>query len=819
MPKNSDERPTADNRLAHEVQIGEDGISQLTPYFDACARRGTYAALGVIQMTVDDELFRDRLPTYLTRFVGRRREIAELEGMLQSPGLVTVCGVGGVGKTRLAIEVARRRSAATVGGPGAADGVYWVPLTEVVGPAELPVAVGLAIGLPGLSGADPMAAVMSALRESHALLVLDNCEHLAADCAELVAGLRAACPNLVVMATSQVALGVDLEQVFAVPPLGGEAHSDLRGNDATDLFIERATAVAAGYPLTAANAEAIGRICRRLDGLPLAIELAASWIRVLSARDLLSQLEEAMQAPGSSGVGVAERHRSMRAVLDGSWQWLSGQDREVLAGLAVFVGGFTRQAAEAVTGASLASLATLVERSLIQRLPDTVGGTRYHVHELVRSYALERLADAGQQAVDAARMRHFDYFVRLSDGYEESWDTPVEPELHNPLAADAANFDAAMLWALDHADPERALRIMDTMAAFWLYSSTSFTTRRDSLVRALALPWNPCGPAAIRTRAKALNQRAFHLAPDDPSAATALFTEGLALMQQAGDQAGVAASLRGCATVCAQTGDAAGARRYSMEARAICRAVGDRQGELWCRFGLAWAAFVAGDFAEARALFTEAKAGFEGQNAPFGAYASLVWLADLSRVEGNWAAAVEAYRQALDRIRAHRFTVHGVDLLDSLALAAAALGHFEASARLFGAAESWFDTHGAEIRTAFDKDAHHQAVRTVRFRLGDDAWAQAHTAGRRLTSAQALELAEEVIHELTVALNVRQVGLTDRELEVLQLLRLGLGNADIADRLVLSQRTVHSHVRSIFTKLGVTTRTAAVHEATRLNLI
>jgi predicted ATPase/DNA-binding CsgD family transcriptional regulator len=779
---------------------------------------GTYAALGVTQMTVDSELFRDRLPTYLTRFVGRKRDIGELEGLLQSPGLVTVCGVGGMGKTRLAIEVARRRSASTVPGPGM-DGVYWVPLTGVVGSAELPVAVGLAIGLPGLSGADPLGAVMSALREAHALLVLDNCEHLAADCAELVAGLLTACPHLVVMATSQVALEVDLEQVFAVPPLGGEAHGDLRRTDATDLFIERATAVATGYPLTAANAEAIGQICRRLDGLPLAIELAASWIRVLSARDLLSQLEEAMQAPGSSGLGVAERHRSVRAVLDGSWQWLRDQDRSVLAGLAVFVGGFTRQAAEAVTGATLATLATLVERSLIQRLPDTVGGTRYHVHELVRSYALERLADAGQQAVDAARMRHFDYFVQLSDGYEQSWDTPIEPELRNPLAADAANFDAAMLWALDQGDAERALRIVDAMFAFWLYSSTSFATRRDRLLRALALPWNPSGPAAIRTRAKALNQRAFHVAPDDPTAATALFTEGLALMQQAGDQAGVAASLRGCATVCAQTGDAAGARRYSMEARTICRAVGDRQGELWGCFGLARAAFVAGDFAEATKLFTEAKAGFEGQNALFGAYASLVWLADLSRVEGHWAAAVKAYRQALDRMRAHRFTVHGVDLLDGLALAAAALGHFEASARLFGAAASWFDTHGAEIRTALDKDALDQAVRTLRFRLGDNAWAQAYAGGRGLTFAQALELAEEVIHELAVALDRRQVGLTGRELEVLQLLRLGLANADIADRLVLSQRTVHAHVRSIFTKLGVTTRTAAVHEATRLHLI
>jgi non-specific serine/threonine protein kinase len=444
-------------------------------------------------VTVDKELFADALPTYLTRFVGRDQEIATVLSMLHPGRLVTVCGVGGAGKTRLAIEVAKCNRARC----WAIENyrVYWVPLAAVVNPAEVPAALGVGIGLTGPLGDRPMAPVMRALTDRPALLLVDNCEQVRGACQELLASLLSACPTVTVLATSRVPLELPDEAVFAIPPMGGAAlrRPDPFESDATALFLDRVTSVAGAYALTEHNAKTLSEICDVLHGLPLAIELAASWIPVLSPSDLLDYLRQADIALASDTALVEQRHRSLAVILESSWRWLSPRERTVLCALAVFVGGFTREAAEAVASADLGVLAALAERSLIQRLPDAQGGSRYQVHELVRHYALRHLDDDRP-----IRARHFAYFLELVESLETSWNTPVEPLWSNPIGADLANIDVATAWALEEGDAEGALRMAVGLDAFWIFSLPSASIRRARLEAALGPPWSRSSVVGIR---------------------------------------------------------------------------------------------------------------------------------------------------------------------------------------------------------------------------------------------------------------------------------------------------------------------------------
>jgi predicted ATPase len=288
--------------------------------------------------------------------------------MLDERGPVTVCGIGGAGKTRLAIEVARG-----ISNDKGVDRVCWVPLATAASSAEVAPAIGNALGLGG-SPSDYLGQIRAVLGAGRALLVLDNCEHVALGCRELLDRILPDCPQLRVLTTSRIPLGVAAERIYAIPPLGmvGAGH-DPNATDATALFVDRATGVAPPHALTGLNGPTLADICRTLHGLPLAIELAASWIRVLSPRDLLASLTKAHAALGSDWAVVEERHRSIQVVLDSSWQWLGEADRSVLEALGVFVGGFTQEAAEAVAGADLGTLSQLSQLAHRRGSPAVAG--------------------------------------------------------------------------------------------------------------------------------------------------------------------------------------------------------------------------------------------------------------------------------------------------------------------------------------------------------------------------------------------------------------------------------------------------------------
>ncbi|HJV13226.1 MAG TPA: LuxR C-terminal-related transcriptional regulator, partial [Propionibacteriaceae bacterium] len=655
-------------------------------------------------------------------------------------------------------------------------------------------------------GDRPLAPVLRALADQRALLVLDNCEQVAEECQKLVTSLLAACPTVTVLATSRVPLELPLEEVFAIPPMGGGAHApDGLESDATALFLDRATSVAGAYALTEHNAKTLSEICDLLHGLPLAIELAASWIRVLSPYDLLDHLQQADIALASDTALVEERHRSLAVILDSSWRWLNERERTVLSGLAIFVGGFTREAAEVVADADLGVLAALAERSLIQRLPDTRGGSRYQVHELVRHYALRRLENDG-----SVRARHFAYFLELVESLETDWNTQREPLWSNPIGADMANISAAMLWALDQRDAEGALRMAAGLDRFWIFSVAPPAVRLERLEAALALPWSPSGFIGIRARARAYWNSGVLKCRADPAAAQDLEQQGLLLFQEIGDAAGVARCILTHGAASLLLGDFERGRRKIAESLARCQACGDVLGVVWAYDLLGIAAFVIGDYAEASSYLGKSATRFESLDAPLGACHALVDLGLSLRYEGKLPAALAAYRQALRYQLEYRFTTETPDTLDGLAVTAAALGHLDLAARLFGAAFGWRETYQEEqwfpMPTDFSKSA-----ASVRRRLGEHAWLQAYQAGKKLNNEQAMSLGEEAISALDEEIQRRSAGLTAREVEVLQLVAEGLGNAEIADRLVLSERTVHAHLRSIYDKLGVNSRTAAAH--------
>jgi hypothetical protein len=327
---------------------------------------------------------------------------------------------------------------------------------------------------------------------------------------------------------------------------------------------------------------------------------------------LLDHLRDATALASDSAL-VEGRHRSLAVILDSSWHWLSPRERTVLSALAIFVGGFTREAAEAVADADLGVLAALAERSLIQRLPDARGGSRYQVHELVRHYALHQVADDGP-----IRARNFAYFLELVESFETSWDTQIEPLGTNPIGNDLPNVSAALMWALDQGDAERALRMVVGIDRFWVFPAAPAPAVRLAWLEAgLALPWSPSNSVGIRTRARAywtsslLNTRA------NPVAAQDLAQRALVLFEKIGDAAGAANSVRhrGAASIAA--GDAERGRRELAESFVRSEACGDALGSAQTHNLLGIAAFVIGDYTEASSYLRQCTVEFETLNARY----------------------------------------------------------------------------------------------------------------------------------------------------------------------------------------------------------
>jgi predicted ATPase/class 3 adenylate cyclase/tetratricopeptide (TPR) repeat protein len=461
------------------------------------------------------ESYPTNLPQQLTTFVGREEELAEVVRALDEVRVVTLTGVGGVGKTRLALQTAAEVL------PRLAAGAWLCelgPLSEAAGVPEL---VATTLSIQPRPGESITESVVGALRDREILLVVDNCEHLIVPAARLVDAVVRACPSVRVLATSREGLGVSGERLIMVRSLGvadEDASPDvLITSDAVQLFVDRAKDARSGFAATPENASDIGRVCRRLDGIPLAIELAAARTRMMSPGEIARRLDERFRLLTGGSRTAVERHQTLRAAVDWSYALLDPHEQAFLDRLGVFAGGFTLEAADAVAGDGVSNLdvldrlGQLVDKSLV--VPEDVDGdTRYRLLETIRQYALEHLDTAG--ATDDVRGRHAEYYRQLVEGARAAFSQFDVDEIqwYRIVERELANCRAALEWAIGIGDADAALRLAVPLGEFgaprprytiarWLVNVVDMPAARDHPLRPYAAAWAAQGEASLGTRA------------------------------------------------------------------------------------------------------------------------------------------------------------------------------------------------------------------------------------------------------------------------------------------------------------------------------
>ncbi len=724
------------------------------------------------------------VPSPLDRLIGRRQELARLIDLRGTARLITVCGPGGSGKTRLALEYA-----------GQARTAYWVALAPLTDPALLEPAIAVAVGAPELPDGLPADSIAAALTGEQALLVLDNCEHLIDATARLVSTLLARSPDLTILTTSRENLDLPGEAVLRLGPLslpqctGTPTADELLRSDAGQLFAERASAAAHGFVLTDDNAPIVADICERLDGLPLSIELAARRVRVLGTTEILRRLNDRFPLLATSRRTGEDRHRDLRTTIAWSYDLLSGDEKALFRKLSVLSGGFGLEAASAI--ADLDSPATTLDliedlegKSLLVAVRDRPG--RFQLLESIRLFAHDQLVAAGELAV--TRQRAVSWLAGLADHYARQAFPTMD--VLGPLDTECDNLLAALGW-----EPDKTLLLTAALAACWRERG-QFGPGRQLLESALETP----GPNEYRSAALA---QAAVLATDvgDGDRARDLAAAAVLLDRTADRPGPLVRSVSRLAGACLTAGDIPAAVAHAREAADLARVHGQPFDSAVCLHNLAYIVLHMGGVDEAAELLAECLPICRTRPEPWLRIGALHSAGTLALAQDELDSAEAYFQEALELRTNH--VVRKIHSIEGLAIVAARRGHGRRALRLATATAALRQQSGMGTRPGDPWDERvTEAIDDVRADMTRSELRRAYDDGASLNADRLVAYAMSSRPD-----PAGSTPLTKRENEILQRVADGFVSRQIAIDLDIAERTVEAHLDNVRDKLGLRTRT------------